>query len=95
MTQKLRGTECGTTDKNGEGCSTSQKAIKAETRNSLETNYEKAPAEAINKVKQGLATKKIEQRLKQEVERQKLNEILCRPVPVPEAEMGATRSAKL
>ena len=67
-------------------------AIEAETRNSLEINYEKAAAEAINKVKQDLATKEIEQRLKQEIGRQKLDETLCRPVPNPEAEMGATRS---
>ena len=40
--------------------------IEAKTRNSLEKNYEKAAAEAIKKVKQDLATKGIEQRLKQE-----------------------------
>ena len=66
--------------------------VETEAKNSLEINYEKAAAEAINKVKQNLATKEIEQRLKQEIERQKLNETLCRPVPVPEVEMGATRS---
>ena len=66
--------------------------IEAETRNSLEINYEKAAAEAINKVKQDLATKEIEQRLKQEIERQKLNETLSRSVPMPEAEVGATKS---
>ena len=43
-------------------------AIEAENRNSLEINYEKAAAEAINKVKKDLATKEIEQRLKQEIE---------------------------
>ena len=43
-------------------------------------------------MKQYLATKEIKQRLKQEIEKQKLNETLCRPVPGPEAEMGATRS---
>ena len=37
-------------------------------RNALEINYEKAAAEAINKVKQDLAAKEIEQRLKQEIE---------------------------
>ena len=67
-------------------------AMETEARNSLEINYENAAAEAINKVKQDLATKEIEQRLNQEIERQKLNETLCRPVPVPEAEMGATRN---
>ena len=65
--------------------------IDAETRNSLEINYEKAAAEAINKVKQDLATKEIEQRLKQEIETQKLNETLSRSVPMPEAEVGATK----
>ena len=48
-------------------------AIEADTRNSLEINYEKAAAEAINKVKQDLATKEIEQRLKQDIDRQNLN----------------------
>ena len=67
-------------------------AIEADTRNSLEISYEKTAAEAINKVKQDLATKEIEQRLKQEIDRQNLNETLCRPVPVSEAEIGATRS---
>ena len=67
-------------------------AIEAGARNSLEINYEKAAAEAINKIKQDLATKKIEQRHKQEIERQKLNETLCRTMPVPEAEEGTTKS---
>ena len=67
-------------------------AIEAETRKFLEINYEKAAAEFFNKVKQDLATKKIEQRLKQEIERLKLNETLIRSVPMPEAEVGATRS---
>ena len=40
-------------------------AMEAEAGNSLEINYEKAEAEAINKVKQDLATKEIEQRLRQ------------------------------
>ena len=35
-------------------------AIETEARNSLEINYEKAASEAINKVKQNLATKEIE-----------------------------------
>ena len=67
-------------------------AIEAETMNSLEINYEKAAAEAINKVKQDLATKEIEQRLKQEIERQKLNDTLSRSVPMPEAGVGATKN---
>ena len=44
-------------------------AVGAETRSPLKVNYEKAAAEAINRVKKDLATKEIEQRLKQEIER--------------------------
>ena len=44
-------------------------ATGAEKRNSIEINYEREAAEAINKVKQDLATKEIEQRLKQEIEK--------------------------
>ena len=67
-------------------------AIEAENKNPLAKNYGKAAAEAINKVKQDLATKEIEQRLKQEIERQKLNETLSRSMPIPEAEVAATRN---
>ena len=55
-------------------------------------NYEKAAAEAINKVKPDLASKEIEQRLKQEIEKQKLNETLGWSVPVPEAVAWSTKS---
>ena len=48
-------------------------AIEATAKNALEINYEKAASEAINKVKQHIATKEIEQRLKQEIDRQRLN----------------------
>ena len=48
-------------------------AIEVTAMNALEINYEKAAAEAINKVKQELAKKEKEQRLKQEIEKQKLN----------------------
>ena len=54
--------------------------------------WNNAAAEAIDKVKQDLATKEIEQRLKQEIERQKLNETLNRSVPMPEAGVGATQN---
>ena len=64
--------------------------MEAEVGNSLEINYENAAAESINKVKQDLATKEIEQRLRQEIEKQKLNETLCRRIPVPEATENAT-----
>ena len=46
----------------------------ATTKSFLGKNYEKAAAEAINKVKQDLATKDIEQRLKQELKRQRRKE---------------------
>ena len=59
-------------------------ATGAEKRNSLEINYERAATEAINKVRQDLATKEIEQRLKQEKEKQRLNEMLCMTRPEPE-----------
>ena len=67
-------------------------AIEATARNALEINYEKAAAEAINKVKQDLAAKEIEQRLKQEIERQKMNEALGCSQPIPEAVAGSTKS---
>ena len=56
----------------------------AETRSPLLINYEKAAAEAINRVKQDLATKEIEQRLKHEIERQKISETLSMTRPEPE-----------
>ena len=65
----------------------------AEKRNSLEINYERAAAEVINKVKQDLATKKNEKRLKQEIEKQRLNETLCMTRPEPETgETSMSRS---
>ena len=67
-------------------------AIEATARNALEINYEKVVAEAINKVKHDLATKEIEQRLTQEIEKQKLNEMLGWSVPVPEAAAGSKKS---
>ena len=66
-------------------------AMEATARNALEINYEKAAAEAINKVKQDLAAKEIEQRLKQDFERQKLNETLGCSVRIPEAVAGSTK----
>ena len=67
-------------------------AMEIMTRKSPEINFERAAAEAINKVKQDLATKEMEQRLKQEIEKQKLNETLNWSVPVPKAVLGATKS---
>ena len=67
-------------------------AIEATARNALEINYEKSAAEAINKVKQDLAAKEIEQRLKQEIERQKMNEALGCSQSIPEAVAGSTKN---
>ena len=65
-------------------------ATGAEKRNSLEINYERAAADAINKMKQDLATKEIEQRLKQEIEKQGLNQTLCMTRPEPETGENST-----
>ena len=54
-----------------------------EKRSPQEINYERKNAEAINRVNQDLATKEIEQRLKQEIERQKMNETLLTTRPEP------------
>ena len=67
-------------------------AMETMTKKSPEINFERAAAEAVNKVKQDLGTKEIEQRLKQEIETQKLNETLSLSVPVPEAVVGSTKS---
>ena len=67
-------------------------AIEATAKDTLEIDYEKAASEAIYKVKQDLATKEIEQRLKQEIDKQRLNETLSCSVPVPEAASGSTNS---
>ena len=52
-------------------------AIEATARSALEINYEKVASGAINKVKQDLATKEIEQRLKQEIDRRSSGAGLC------------------
>ena len=70
--------------KSVKGVTQNKHAPGAEKRNSLEINYKRAAAEAINKVKQDLATKEIEQRVKQEIEKQRLNETLCMTRPEPE-----------
>ena len=67
-------------------------AIEDTTKNALEINYEKAAAETINKVKQDLAAKEIEQRLKQEIERQKMNEVLNYSQTIPEAAECSTKN---
>ena len=67
-------------------------AIKSAAGNSLEINYEKAATEAIAKVKQDLAAKEIEQRLKLEIEKQNFNEALTGSNPTPEAVPGSTKT---
>ena len=67
-------------------------AIEAIAGNSLEINYEKAATEAINKVKQDLAAKEIEQGLKQEIERKNFIEALAGSKPTPETVSGSTKS---
>ena len=59
--------------------------VRTETRSPLVINYQKAAAEAINRVKQDLSTKEIEQRLKHKIERQKMNETLLTTRPEKEA----------
>ena len=66
-------------------------AIESAAENSLEINYEKAATEAIAKVKQDLAAKEIEQRLKLEIERQNFNEALTGSNPTPESVQGSTK----
>ena len=67
-------------------------AVEATAKNTQEIDYEKAAAEAINKVKQDLAAKEIEQRLKQEIQRQKMNEALSCSQTIPEAAEGSTKN---
>ena len=67
-------------------------AIESADGNSLEINYEKAATEAIAKVKQDLAAKEIEQRLKLEIERQNFNEALTGSNQTPEAVPGSTKT---
>ena len=67
-------------------------ALEATARNAPEIDYEKAAAEAINKVKQDLAAKEIEQRLKQEIERRNFNEALTGSKPTSEAVSGSTKN---
>ena len=57
-----------------------------------EIDYEKAAADAINKVKQDLAEKEIEQRLKLEIEKQNFNEALTGLKTAPEAVSGSTKT---
>ena len=67
-------------------------ALESAAGSSLEINYERAATEAIAKVKQDLAAKEIEQRLKLEIERQNFNEALTGTNVVPEARTGSTKN---
>ena len=71
--------------KTGKAVTQVNNAIEATAKDALEIDYEKAASEATNKVKMDPATKEIEQRLKQEIDKQRLNETLSCSVPVPEA----------
>ena len=70
----------------------SNNAMETMNKKSPEINFKRAAAEAFIKVKQDLATKEIEQGVKQEIEKQKSNETLTWSVPVPEAVAGSTKS---
>ena len=67
-------------------------AVEATAKKDLAIDYEKAAAEAINKVKQDLAAKETEQRLKQEIQRQRMNETLSCAQAIPEAAEGSTKN---
>ena len=67
-------------------------ALESAAGSSLEINYEKAATEAIAKVKQDLAAKEIEQRLKLEIERQNFNEALTGSNSIPEARTGSMKT---
>ena len=67
-------------------------AVEATAKSAQEIDYEKAAAEAINKVKKDLAAKEIEQRLKQEIQRQKMNEALSCSQTIPGAAEGSTKN---
>ena len=67
-------------------------AAEATAKKAPEIDYEKAAAEAINKVKQDLAAKEIEQRLKQEIEKLNFNKALAGSNPAPEAVSGSTKT---
>ena len=62
--------------KSMKGVNEKKDAEGAATKGLLDINYQKAATDAINKVKQDLATKDIGQKLKQEIEKQQKKETL-------------------
>ena len=60
----------GLLTKSMEAVNEKKEAEGAATKGSLGINYQKAATDAINKVKEGLATKEIGQKLKQEIEKE-------------------------
>ena len=91
-TKKLEGPNVELPTKSMKTVTQCGSAAEATAKKAPEIDYEKAAAEAINKVKQDLAAKEIEQRLKQEIEKQNFNEALAGSKPAPEAVSGSTKT---
>ena len=91
-TKKLEGPNVELPTKSMKTVTQCGSAAEATAKKAPEIDYEKAAAEAINKVKQDLAAKEIEQRLKQEIEKQNFNEALTGSKPAPEAGSGSTKT---
>ena len=91
-TKKLEGPNVELPTKTVKAVTQCVSAAEATAKKAPEIDYEKAAAEAINKVKQDLAAKEIEQRLKLEIERKNFNEALTGSNPIPEAVSGSTKT---
>ena len=91
-TKKLEGPNVELPTKSMKTVTQCGSAAEATAKKAPEIDYEKAAAEAINKVKQDLAAKEIEQRLKQEIEKQNFNEALTGSKPAPETVSGSTKT---
>ena len=91
-TKKLEGPNVELPTKTVKAVTQCGSAAEATTKKAPGIDYERAAAEAINKVKQDLAAKEIEQRLKLEIERQNFNEALTGLKTAPEAISGSTNT---
>ena len=91
-TKKLEGPNVELPTKSMKTVTQCGSAAEATAKKAPEIDYEKAAAEAIKKVKQDLAAKEIEQRLKQEIEKQNFNKALTGSKPAPEAVSGSTKT---
>ena len=91
-TKKLEGPNVELPTKTVKAVTQCGSAAEATTKKAPEIDYERAAAEAINKVKQDLAAKEIEQRLKLEIEKQNFNEALTGLMTAPEAVSGSTKT---